>query len=193
MADNGTLELIVPGEPVGKQRPKVFPIRTRTGLTIRRGVTPEKTVSYETLIRELFAVRYPGFEPLEGPLVLTIEAFLGIPKSVSQKKRAAMESGEVLPEKRPDFDNLAKIAADALQGFAFRNDSQIADALIRKRYSATPRMRIVIELLARSGTAGGKKKAQPSPEPLRASSFQDIGPGGHSAPGPLLQAGGKAR
>jgi len=141
------IELVVPGEPMGKQRPKVFPIRTRTGLIIRRGVTPAKTLSYETLIRELFAVKYPGFEPLEGPLVLTIEAFLGIPKSASKKKRAAMAAGDIIPEKRPDFDNLAKTAADALQGVAFRNDSQIADAVIRKRYSSTPRMRIQIQVL----------------------------------------------
>ena len=142
------IELVIPGEPVGKQRPKVFPMRTRTGLIIRRGVTPERTVNYEVLIRELFAVRYPGFQPLEGPLMLTIEAFLGIPKSASKKKRAAMESGSVLPEKRPDFDNLAKTAADALEGVAFRNDSQIAEAVIRKRYSTAPRMRITIRPVA---------------------------------------------
>ena len=141
------IELLIPGEPVGKQRPKVFPVRTKTGLIIRRGVTPAKTVSYETLIRELFAVKYPGFRPLEGPLALTVEAFLGIPKSASRRKRAGMEAGEIIPEKRPDFDNLAKTAADALQGIAFRDDSQISDAVIRKRYSATPGMRIVIELV----------------------------------------------
>ena len=138
------IELIVPGEPVGKQRAKVFPVRTKTGFIIRRGVTPAKTVSYETLIRELFAVKYPGFQPLEGPLVLKIEAFLGIPKSASRKKREAMAAGEILPEKRPDFDNLAKTAADALEGVAFRNDSQIADAQIRKRWSLAPRLKILI-------------------------------------------------
>jgi Holliday junction resolvase RusA-like endonuclease len=138
------IELIIPGEPVGKQRPKVFPMRTRTGLIIRRGVTPEKTMNYETLIRQLFAVKYPGFEPLEGPLALTVEAFLLIPKSASRKKKAAMADGEIIPEKRPDFDNLAKIAADALQGFAYRNDSQIAEAVIRKRFSQVPRMKIGI-------------------------------------------------
>jgi hypothetical protein len=58
-----------------------------------------------------------------------------------------MAAGDIIPEKRPDFDNLAKTAADALQGVAFRNDSQIADAVIRKRYSSTPRMRIQIQVL----------------------------------------------
>jgi Holliday junction resolvase RusA-like endonuclease len=130
-----TIELVVPGEPVGKQRPRIYG---------RHGVTPEKTVRYETLIRELFAVKYPGFEPLGGPLALILEAYLSIPKSESKKKRTAMAAGAILPVKSPDFDNLAKIAADALQTVAYRNDAQIAEAQIQKRYSETPRLRIAL-------------------------------------------------
>ena len=132
---------------MAKQRPRVFPIKMRTGRFIRRGVTPEKTVRAETLIRELFAIKYQGFEPLEGPVSMRVEAFLSSPKSASRKKRAAMEAGEIVPEKRPDVDNVMKLCADALQGLAFRNDSQVADATIRKRYSAIPRTVIRIERL----------------------------------------------
>jgi Holliday junction resolvase RusA-like endonuclease len=117
----------------------------KTGQVIRRGVTPEKTANYETLVKQLFAVAYPGFMPLEGPLSLSIEAFLLIPASVSQKKQAAMEAGEILPEKRPDVDNLMKTVADALQGMAFRNDSQIAEARIQKRWGRVPGMRVVLK------------------------------------------------
>ena len=138
------IRLIIPGEPQGKQRAKVFPIRMKSGLIIRRGVTPAKTVAYETLIRELFAVTYPGFMPMEGPLSMEVDAYLGIPKSASRKRREAMEGGAVVPEKRPDVDNVLKTAADALQGLAFLNDSQIAEAIIRKRFSSQPRMIIRI-------------------------------------------------
>jgi len=157
------IELFIPGEPVGKQRARVFPIRMKTGQVIRRGVTPEKTANYETLVKQLFIASYSGFVPLEGPLSLELEAFLLIPKSASQKKQAAMEAGEILPEKRPDADNLMKTVADALQGLAFRNDSQIADAWIRKRYGRTPGMRIVLgtclELAGRvsDGAQGGPR------------------------------------
>jgi Holliday junction resolvase RusA-like endonuclease len=149
--DDVSLELSIPGEPIGKQRPKVFPVKTKAGFIVRRGVTPEKTLNYETLIRQLFAVKYPGFEPIEGPLVLKVEAFLSIPKAATAKRRAAMAAGDIIPEKRPDFDNLAKIAADALEGLAFRNDSQIAEAVIRKRYSQVPRMWIEVRTLGRGG------------------------------------------
>ncbi len=144
------IEFVVPGEPQAKGRPRFFPIRTKAGRTFGRAVTPDKTRSYETFIKELFVMAYPGFVPMEGPLSMTIEAFLGIPKSASKTKREAMEGRTIVPEKRPDLDNLMKAAADALQGLAFRNDSQIVEAAIRKRYSIAPRMRIQI------GTFGGR-------------------------------------
>ena len=138
------IRLIIPGEPVAKGRPRFFPIRTKAGRTFGRAVTPERTRSYEVFIKELFVVAYPGFIPQEGPLTMTVDAYLGIPKSTSRKRRAAMEGGFIVPEKRPDVDNILKTAADALQGLAFLNDSQIAEAIIRKRFSSQPRMIIRI-------------------------------------------------
>jgi Holliday junction resolvase RusA-like endonuclease len=134
------IRLIIPGEPQAKGRPRFFPIRTKAGRTFSRAVTPEKTRSYETLIRELFAVTYPGFIPMEGPLSMEVDAYLGIPKSASRKRREGMEGGAIVPEKRPDADNILKSAGDALNGLAFRDDSQIAEAIIRKRFSSQPRM-----------------------------------------------------
>ena len=58
-----TLTIVVPGPPVGKQRARTFYDR-RAGRVVSK--TPEKTRSYETLIRELFAVKYEGFRPLAG-------------------------------------------------------------------------------------------------------------------------------
>lgn len=132
------LEILVPGEPVAKGRPKIFPIKLKSGLVIRGGVTPQKTRNFEATIKQIFASTYPGFIPLEGPLVLSIEAFLTIASSKSEKKKAAMASGEIIPTKKPDLDNLMKTVADALQTIAYKNDSQIANAHIRKRFSKTP-------------------------------------------------------
>jgi len=42
------IELIIPGKPMGKQRPRVM----RNGITY----TPKETVNYETLIKQLFAI-----------------------------------------------------------------------------------------------------------------------------------------
>jgi Holliday junction resolvase RusA-like endonuclease len=138
------IRLIIPGEPQAKGRPRFFPIRTKAGRTFSRAVTPLKTRTYETLIQELFVLAYPGFMPMEGPLSMEVDAYLRIPKSASRRRRDMMEGGTIVPEKRPDVDNILKSAGDALNGLAFRDDSQIAEAIIRKRFSSQPRMIIRI-------------------------------------------------
>jgi Holliday junction resolvase RusA-like endonuclease len=127
--------LIVPGEPCGKGRPRF----TRKGFAY----TPTKTRNYEATVKAIFAQTYPNFVPLDGALKVTVFAYMGIPASVSVKKRDAMLAQEIWPTKRPDIDNIFKII-DALNGIAFRDDSLIVSAVIRKAYSERPRLEIFI-------------------------------------------------
>jgi len=100
------ITLTIPGEPQGKQRPRWS----------RHGTyTPLATVNYETYIKEIFAISYPGFKPIETAITIMIGIFMGIPKSASQKKRGMMLSGEIRPTKRIDADNCAKVILDALE------------------------------------------------------------------------------
>lgn len=132
-----TIKLIIPGEPIAKQRARIM----------RRGFafTPAKTVHYETYLRELFAIQYPGFEPLTGPIALKIWAYFPIPKGTSKRMKKLMESGFIRRDKRPDWDNLGKAVSDALNGVAYADDGQIAVALVEKLYSRRPRLEIEIE------------------------------------------------
>lgn len=131
------IKLIIPGEPVAKQRPKVY-----NG----RGVTPEKTVNYETLVRQLYITQYFR-QQLEGQLRLTVTAYLKIPKSASKKAKEDMISGKTRPTKKPDWDNLGKIISDALNGLAYKDDSQIVSATVDKWYSIYPRVEVEIDEL----------------------------------------------
>ena len=129
------VNLIVPGEPVAKARPRW----AKWGM-----YTPKKTVNYETQIRERFSAEYPGFQPLESAIRIELSAFLGIPRSEGKRKQRLMEAGSLRPKKRPDIDNCEKAALDALQGIAFRNDSQICEIETKKWYSRMPRLEIRI-------------------------------------------------
>ena len=60
--------------------------------------------------------------------------------SVSRQSVSKWESGA----SKPDLDNLAKAAADALNGLAYRDDSCITDLVVRKRYGTEPRLEVVI-------------------------------------------------
>lgn len=143
---SGFINLVIPGEPTAKQRPKFFPIKTKAGFIGSRAVTPKKTVNYETQIRERFSAEYPGFTPFRGcPLSLDIWAFYSIPPSKSKKQQGLMKNGDVRPTKRPDMDNVIKVVLDALQKMAFMDDSQFVEIEARKFYSYTPRLEIWIK------------------------------------------------
>lgn len=132
---NDPIELIVPGDPMGKQRPK-FNRWTKSAHT------PEKTLNYETYVKELYVNnRLPM---LEGYIGIDITAFYKIPKSTSNKKRQQMLNNELLPDKKPDLDNVAKIICDALNAIAYLDDKQIVSLTVNKFYSEQPQ--VVVKL-----------------------------------------------
>ena len=133
------ISLTIPGNPVGKQRARVC----KTG----HAFTPAKTVNYETLIKELFAVQYSGHVPWNGPVLMNLTAYFQIPKSTPKKQRAEMETEHVWYPHRIDGDNLWKIIADALNGLVYIDDGQLVDGRVLKYYSLRPRVEIELEEL----------------------------------------------
>lgn len=129
------INLVIPGKPMGKQRPRVL----KNGISY----TPKETVNYETYIKTIYATEC-GQEPLQGALQMKITAYFPIPKSASKVKKKAMERGDIRPTKRPDSDNIIKIVADALNGLAYKDDSQIVSCTLDKYYSEVPRVQVQI-------------------------------------------------
>ena len=132
---------MVPGVPVAKGRARAT---TRGG--IARMYTPAKTRNFEDLIRCGAARAMGERRPVEGPVVVTVTAFLAPPKSLSKAKRALALDGLIKPVTRPDADNYAKAALDGCNAILFRDDSQITDLIVRKRFSDTPRLVVTMEV-----------------------------------------------
>lgn len=125
------IKVVIPGEPVPKGRPRV----TRYGT-----YTPKKTQLAEKAVKEALT-RMPKFEA-GRPLGAQIEFFLGIPKSASKTRQKAMREGLLMPTKRPDLDNLAKLVLDAMNKDVFPDDSAIVELYISKFYDDNPRTEI---------------------------------------------------
>lgn len=126
-----TIHFTVPGQPVGKQRPR----HTKYG----HDYTPKETRTYEEFAQQCFwNVAGRDFIPLQGALRIKIFAGYPIPKSTSKKRRAAMLAGTELPTKKPDWDNIGKIICDALNGVAYKDDAQITKSEFDKRYIDGP-------------------------------------------------------
>lgn len=125
----------VMGDPVGKARPRVVG---------GHAYTPDKTAAYEDRIRLAYkrAVKdRPEEERTFGKdaqLSLSVSAFYRIPKRVNKTLREAMMSFRERPRKKPDLDNILKVVADALNGLAYHDDSQIVSMSATKYWSHDP-------------------------------------------------------
>ena len=132
----------VPGEPVGKGRPRA----AKRGKHITL-YTPERTASYENLVA-LAAQKAMLCKPLfKGALRMRLHIFTAPPQSWSQKKRAQALRGEILPTTKPDLDNVLKAVADACNNVVFVDDKQIVEVYVAKRYSELPRAVVIVEAL----------------------------------------------
>jgi Holliday junction resolvase RusA-like endonuclease len=133
----------IPGKPTGKARARTF-YNPRLGRT--QSVTPKGTVSYENLVKTCYMQAEDRKEWLDKePLTVYITAYFDIPKSTSKKKRQQMIDGELMPTKKPDIDNIAKIICDALNGVAYKDDTQVVELIMRKKYTdGLPRVMVGI-------------------------------------------------
>lgn len=111
----------VPGKPQGKGRARSFTMANgKTG-----HYTPEKTRSYEGMIRTLGMQAMHNALPTEQPVALTLTIVMPIPSSWPTWKRELAEAGQVLPTTKPDADNCEKAVKDALNGVCWRDDAQV--------------------------------------------------------------------
>mgnify|MGYP005794992327 FL=1 len=135
-----SIRFSIPGQPMGKQRPRVV----HNG-PFSQAFTPKETVSYENLVRVMYreAARGKRFTD-EDMLDVRVIAYYSIPKSTSKKKRKMMLEHKIRPGKKPDWDNIGKIICDSLNTVAYRDDSSIVDAQVRKFYSENPRVDVTI-------------------------------------------------
>lgn len=111
--------LFVPITPKGQGRPRFDP---RSG----RAYTPAGTRAYIAALRTAAEVKWGAREALEGPLSVYVDASFSLPKRGGERR---------FHVQRPDADNIAKAALDALTGLVFADDTQVVDLSVRKGWS----------------------------------------------------------
>lgn len=107
----------------------------------RRFFKDARTREYEDAWAVSALVAMGDRKPFDGPLSMTVVA------NFRQPKRPKIGARHAWPTKRPDADNVAK-NMDALNGVAWKDDSQVVALMVFKRWALTgeqPCVTITIE------------------------------------------------
>jgi Holliday junction resolvase RusA-like endonuclease len=112
--------------------------------------TPDDTKNYENTVA-WYAKEAMGGRPIaKGPLALCINFGLHIPNSWSRKRKMEAATGVIMPTKKPDSSNIIKAIEDAMNKVVYKDDGQIVDHIVSKRYCMEPHAQItIIELDAK--------------------------------------------
>jgi len=125
-------------KPIAASRPRV----TRWSTYYK-----EPYNSYKELLKQKMELYTRGNKtPLfDDGVALELDVLfeMEIPKSFSKKKREALNGSYVT--KKPDLDNLVKSIKDAMNGYIYKDDSQVVISSQKKIYSLEPKTIIIIK------------------------------------------------
>ena len=127
------IRIEVSGHPVAKGRGRA--VRTARGIRV---ITPEKTRRWEDDARIMARQAVGANPPIAGPVAVEIRATFSIPAGWPEWKRLEALGGWIAHTTKPDADNLAKAAMDALNGIVFVDDSQATSVHVVKNYGEKP-------------------------------------------------------
>lgn len=128
-----SIRFFVEGDPKGKGRPRFI---RATG----HAITPPASASYERMVQEHARAAMTGSAMLQGPLRLDLVVYFARPLSWRGKQ---LET--VWHTSKPDWDNLGKMISDAMNGIVFKDDAQIAEAHVSKKYGLMAGVQITVQ------------------------------------------------
>lgn len=140
------VNLIILGEPMGKQRPRYSMFNG-----IVRTYTPQKTINYESLIVHEYNSKYgKQVFGIGEPVKATINAYYGLAKADFGKKGLTKSGKEKMSmgfsTQKVDIDNVVKIVLDALNSICYNDDKQVVELYCSKKWTLdSPRVEITLE------------------------------------------------
>ncbi len=130
-------------KPAGSKRG--FLVKTKAGPKVVLSDANKNSRPWKQEVASAAQAMYSG-PLLEGPLLLQVDVFSVRPRG-HFGKRGVKESAPLYPATRPDVLKLARGIEDALSGLIYRDDAQIVDEILHKRYGEPARCEITVELL----------------------------------------------
>jgi Holliday junction resolvase RusA-like endonuclease len=147
------IRFFVPGIPASAGSKRAFPIKKGGIFTGRMAVVDDNPRSREwkNAVASCAAEAYQSHaQLLDGPIRLSVEFRLPRPQGHfgSGKNAGKLRAGcPNYPTTRPDATKLLRGVEDACTQVIWRDDAQIVDQIVAKRYSEKPGAWIEVELL----------------------------------------------
>jgi Holliday junction resolvase RusA-like endonuclease len=129
------LEFVIPGVPMASARART---------TGNHHYVTQRQKAYRRAAGLLALRAMAGRGLFTGPVALAMVAVFEPPASWTKAKRAAALAGEVVPVVKPDWDNLGKIVSDAMNEVVYKDDAQIFEAHVSKRYGEMARVEVAV-------------------------------------------------
>lgn len=138
-----TVVFFVAGSPKPKGSHRAFVVRGRA--VVAPASTGER--AWRDRVTDCARAAMAGREPLEGPVEIRLEFFTLRPKSHYRARKVRLANAETVsvtvmrpgmqlrPTSAPDGDKLWRSVGDALNGVCYRDDRQVCEAVVRKRYT----------------------------------------------------------
>lgn len=127
-------------KPVGQMRARAC-VRGQHASTYKAKEQEQR----EQTLAALLAPHAPN-QPLDGPLLLYVNAHFAMPKSKPKKWVQEALCGRIRHASKPDADNIAKHLKDVMTGLGFwGDDRQVADLVVRKWYGTRDKLVIRLE------------------------------------------------
>lgn len=139
-----SIKIVIPGDPVPKGRHRARIVQPRFKKAFIQFYQDAATEAYEDRVAHETALVMKGRGKLVGALRIDVMAFVAIPASWSLKQKQKAIEGLILPVSRPDADNYLKCCLDAMNDVAYKDDAQVVDMTVKKRYAERPRLEIEI-------------------------------------------------
>lgn len=136
-------ELTLDGKPRHKGRHRSRIVQPRGKKPFIHNYPDPETEAFEKTLATAARLKMRSRPPSEKPLILLVIADREVPASWSKRERQAALDARILPTGKPDWDNHGKIT-DALNGIVWRDDAQVIDARVIKRFHARPALTIVV-------------------------------------------------
>lgn len=130
----------VPGEVRGQGRPRTQIINSKDGKSYAHIYQTNKDIDAKHNIQlyakdALARKSYVMAGPDGMGISVMVKIFVKVPRSFSKKKTEAALAGEILPQRKPDLDNVLKSVLDAMNGVVYRDDKEVTKTAVARYYA----------------------------------------------------------